>query len=560
MIAKNKKKSRNLSLFQLSILVWTLTCAGPFGIEAAFQNAGAFYTFIGLIVTPFIYSIPQSLMCSELGSMMPSHHGYIIWVYRAFDNNSYIGNFIGFFNAIGDLMALGSDIPIYTVLMSFYFELLISTYFKDFIFTFWTSYLFKLFMVIIGAIFNIFNITTLGNSSIIFSVIILLPFIIGFSYSIPNINVEAWTNTKPYNDSGEYQWGLFLSSMIWLHCGWDSVGSLTAELNFPKSEIFLCFVFGIILDFLSYVIPVIGALTVKCDDNCWDDGYLYTAYDKIIPHLGIFVVISGFISSFSLYIAELAVQARSFWALSQPKVLLIKSGEMIIEGHNDIYYDDEMNIINISDYYDKEFNMNEEIELKHVQNDDNSASKDINDEEDVELNQLNDKQQSKQELNQNDKDLNQNNNIIKTIKIGIFPQWLCGTKWAKTGAPVRGVLLQSVISSILILFDFEALLAGTMLVASFTWSLEFISFVILRYTEPDTDRPFKVPGGMFIAWLITIDKIILVIILTVLIIYDDVTYLYLLCGYTVIVTIWYVIYSCNWKNNIQKKNNNLEHV
>eukprot|EP01083_Nonionella_stella_P155495 502387_1 len=491
-----KEKSGNLSLFQLSILIWTLTCAGPFGIEEAFQSAGVFYTFIGLIVTPFIYSIPQSLMCSELGSMMPSHHGYIIWVYRAFDNNSYIGNFIGFFNAIGDLIAMGSDIPIYTVLMSFYFELLISTYFKDFIFTFWTSYLFKLFMVIIGAIFNIFNITTLGNSTIIFSAIILLPFIIGFLYSIPDINIEIWSNTKPYNDSGEYKWGLFLSSMLWLHCGWDSVGSLTAELNFPKSKIFLCFIFGIILDYLSYTIPIIGALTIKCDDNCWDDGYLYTAYDKIIPQLGIFVVISGFISSFGLYIAELAVQARTFWALSQPKVLLLKSGEMIVEGHNDIYYDDEMNIINISDYYD---------------------------------------------------------NIIKTIQIGIFPQWFCGTKWDRTGAPVRGVLIQSFISSILILFDFETLLEGTMLIASFTWSLEFISFVILRYTEPDTDRPFKVPGGMFIAWLITIDRIILVILLTVLIIYDDVTYLYLLCGYIILVTIWYAIYPFSWKNNIQKK-------
>ena len=33
----------------------------------------------------------------------------------------------------------------------------------------------------------------------------------------------------------------------------------------------------------------------------------------------------------------------------------------------------------------------------------------------------------------------------RRIAIGMLPQWLCGTIWERTGAPVRGVILQSAI-------------------------------------------------------------------------------------------------------------------
>ena len=517
---RNNDGKRKLSLFQLTIMIFTLTCAGPFGIESAIQSGGVLYTLIGLIIIPILYSIPQCLMCSELGCMMPSYHGYIIWVYRAFGDIKYIGNFIGFYNSIGEIISMGSDIPIYTILMSFYFEQFIKTYINSniFSFTFWTSYLFKLFMIIIGAIFNIFNITTLGNSTILFSFIILLPFIIGFIYSIPNINIEQqWfnsNNNKPYNDNNQYQFGLFFSTLLWLHNGWDSVGGLTAELRFKKSKIFASFIGGIILDYLSYTIPVLAALTVKCnndnDNDCWNDGYLYTAYNKIIPFLGIFVVISGFISNFSIYIGELAVQARTFWALSQPYVILLENGKMYIQSYNNKYYDDEMNIIQ---------NWN----------------------------------QIQQQI------YKENRQKIKKIQIGMFPQ-LCGMIWKRTGSPIGGVILQSIISAILIFFDFETLLQGTILINGITWALEFFSFIILRYKEPNTYRPFKVSGGLFIAWLITIDKTILIIILIFSIIYESPQYLYALAGNIIFVILWYFLYSCHWNKYNNKNKNNYQQI
>jgi len=491
---------RKLSILQITTIMFTLTSGGPFGIEEAVQSGGILYTLIGLIAISFLYSLPQALMCSELGSMMPSYHGYIIWVYRAFGDVKYVGNFIGFFNSIAEIFAMGTDIPIYPVIMSYYFEQLIKTHFTSFSFTFWTAYTFKVCMILLGAIFNIFNIKIIGNSTIIFSVIIVLPFLIGFVYSAQNTDVSTWLSVKPYNDSNEMQWGVFISSLLWLNNGWDSVGSLTAELNFPRSRIFCSFLMAIIFVYISYTVSILGALTVPCDDKhtaCWDDGYLYTAYDKMSVLLGLFIVIAGFMANFSMYMAELSVQARLLWSLCQPAVVLLDDGTMYVQTHENKYVDDDMYII------------------------------------DFEKLQMHWQRHKRRKLS------------YQTIRIGILPHWLCGTLWSKTGAPVRGVILQSAVSAVLILFDFSTLLQGTVLINAITWCLEFLSFIMLRYKEPNTRRPYKVPGGMCVAWLITLDKLILVGFVMFLIIYDTPWYFYLLTGNLGVVLMWYLVYrSC----------------
>merc|ERR1719242_473841 len=110
----------------------------------------------------------------------------------------------------------------------------------------------------------------------------MLPFFIGFIITLPATNPEQWMETTPQNEDKEYQFGLFLASMLWLHTGFDSTGCLSAEIGFKKSKFFNAFAVVIIVNYLCYTLPVLGALTQECqDDHCWDDGYLYTAYYAI---------------------------------------------------------------------------------------------------------------------------------------------------------------------------------------------------------------------------------------------------------------------------------------
>ena len=59
-------------------------CGGDYGIEDTVGAAGARLTLLGLLVLPWIWSLPIALMTAELGSMIPEAGGYVVWVHRAF--------------------------------------------------------------------------------------------------------------------------------------------------------------------------------------------------------------------------------------------------------------------------------------------------------------------------------------------------------------------------------------------------------------------------------------------------------------------------------------------
>lgn len=169
-----------LSLITFGIMIWIMVCGGPYGIELTIQSGGVFLTLVGLIITPLIFSLPHALVCAELNSIMPSNHGYILWVYRAFsssfndvkknqNNNNVYGEYVSFLNALSGLACMGSDIPIYIVLAAEYFkELLYSSY--GITLSSSTLYAIKFFVLVFGAVLNVLSIGVLGMSTIVFTI------------------------------------------------------------------------------------------------------------------------------------------------------------------------------------------------------------------------------------------------------------------------------------------------------------------------------------------------------------------------------------------------------
>ena len=83
---------------------------------------------------------------------------------------------------------------------------------------------------------------------------------------------------------------------------------------------------------------------------------------------------------------------------------------------------------------------------------------------------------------------------------------------SKRGSPATAVLFQGAVASgmIIIGLDFEYLVEMATLINCITLALEFTAFLKLRYSEPETRRPYKVPGGIKVAWGITILKLCVV--------------------------------------------------
>ena len=97
---------------------------------------------------------------------------------------------------------------------------------------------------------------------------------------------------------------------------------------------------------------------------------------------------------------------------------------------------------------------------------------------------------------------------------GAGPRWL-GHISARTGVPVNMGLVTGGLSLLVMTVDlsltsgnaqryFSAALTVAVALIMLAYLIIFPTFVALRITEPELERPFRVPGGRTTAWLITI--------------------------------------------------------
>src|ERR1700681_1133521 len=81
---------RKASLFYFVFVMFSYTTGGPFGLESMVPTSGPGMTLIYLLVIPFFWCIPVSLVAAELTTAMPVEGGFYRWSRAAF------GDFWGF--------------------------------------------------------------------------------------------------------------------------------------------------------------------------------------------------------------------------------------------------------------------------------------------------------------------------------------------------------------------------------------------------------------------------------------------------------------------------------
>ncbi|KAF4697547.1 hypothetical protein FOZ60_004419 [Perkinsus olseni] len=86
-------------------------------------------------------------------------------------------------------------------------------------------------------------------------------------------------------------------------------------------------------------------------------------------------------------------------------------------------------------------------------------------------------------------------------RYGLTPSWF-GKVNSRFETPWNGIFFQLLIVSCLVAADFTAILAINSFVSCLAALLQFVSFLVLRWSRPELDRPFKVPIASF--WLIAL--------------------------------------------------------
>ncbi|MCQ4084860.1 APC family permease [Streptomyces sp. RB6PN25] len=269
-------------LMPLVALIFFSVSGGAYGLEPLFSSSGPGAAMLLLFLTPLVYSVPVALFTSELSSAIPVEGGYYQWCKRAF------GEFGGF--QIGMLQWLTSlvDMALYPVMFADYLSNIVPSAAdgKTDLFTIPGFGPIGSFVVdehwVIGVVcvvvpltlLNIRGIKSVGDSSMAFTVLAVAPFVLLAVWGIPQLfthHVNPVAPFAPAHTSAFSAMGAGLLVVMWNYNGFDSISTVTEEIDEPRRNLPKALFLSIGLIILAYVIPSLGALA-DGGWSKWQDG------------------------------------------------------------------------------------------------------------------------------------------------------------------------------------------------------------------------------------------------------------------------------------------------
>ncbi len=386
--------TRKLGLGAIIGIIFFSVSGGPYGLEDVIGSSGAGIGLLLIVITPIIYSLPISLMVAELATMMPVSGGYYQWVKEG------LGQFWGFQAGWWAWVASWFDLAIYPVLFVEFSSYFIPALAENF----WLRWIVGVAFIWAFALVNMLGASVVGDSSKLFLVIVLAPFVLIVLIGIFKMDQSPVIPFTAEGVSWTTAFGAGLFVIMWNYAGWDGLSTVAGDIENPRVNYPKALAICIPMITLIYLIPtVISLAVVGTSDVEWTAGAFTTVAEQVGgAWLGLLLSFGAIVSAVGLFSAWLLSYSRIPFALA-----------------ND----------------------------------------------------------------------------------GFLPKRLTRVHPTRN-TPVTTIVIAATICSVVTLLPFEKLAALSVLVGGCVLILEFITLIVMRRRHPDLERPFKVPGGPIVPYII----------------------------------------------------------
>jgi amino acid transporter len=307
-----------LTLGPLVAVMFFTVSGGPFGLEGLVGAVGPGLALLLLVVTPLVYSVPETLLIGELASMLPVEGGYYQWVKRAF------GPFAGFVNGWLSWAYSLIDMAIYPVLFAQYARWFLPELSRT------AAWGLALALIWGATWINLRGSRVVGQASVWFVVAVLAPFAV--------LAVSAlwrWVGgpaplalpVTPFHAAGTSflgALGIGISQGIWNYSGWDNASTIGGEIEAAGRTYPRALARALPLVTLVYLVAIVPALAVT-DWRAWRDGAWPDLAAAILgaggPWLAAWLAVAGMASAFALFSALLLSYSRIPLVLAQDGLL-----------------------------------------------------------------------------------------------------------------------------------------------------------------------------------------------------------------------------------------------
>lgn len=294
-------------------MVFSYVCSGGFGIEDMVSGSGPGFALLLLIVLPFLWGLPQALVCAELGSAIPEDGGLYRWSRRA------NGEFMGFQTGWWWMLSIVVDSAVFIALTSDYMQ-------NWFGFNDWVRWGIAVVLIAILACINIRGLQLAAWVLVIMQILVVIPFA-----ALAVIGIAHWHHNpfSPMLLSGNSLIGgvgVALSVGIWMYSGFESFSTMAGEVKRPQYVIPRALMITLPIVLCFYVLSTMGGLAGVGQFSRWATKGS-TALDfmgvgrevggQVLRYLFFAAMLAG---NFALFLAFLAAGARPAFVLSRDKL------------------------------------------------------------------------------------------------------------------------------------------------------------------------------------------------------------------------------------------------
>jgi amino acid transporter len=297
---------RKAGLFYLVFVMFSYTTGGPFGLEDMVTTSGPGMTLIYLLVLPFFWCIPVSLVSAELTTAMPVEGGFYRWTRAAFGD--FWGFLAGWWNWSASFLLGGAYAVLFTDYLVYYFPGI----------TGWKHYLVSVALISVITWINVRGIQMVGQVATALEVFIFLPvmtmIVMGFLHWHHNPFVP-WI--PPHQPTFKI-FGVGLALGLWLYSGYEQLSTVAEEVENPQRAYPRALAVVVPLSIAAYFLPTLAGLGSAGNWEQWHTGYFSEAARLIGgPWLGTWMTLAAMVGFVALLNSTVLTTTRMPFAMAE---------------------------------------------------------------------------------------------------------------------------------------------------------------------------------------------------------------------------------------------------
>ncbi|MCL1983312.1 MAG: APC family permease [Clostridiales bacterium] len=301
-------KKQKVGVLGIVGIIYTMCCAGAYGVEEMISLSGPGMTVLALCVLPFIWAYPQAIACAELGSAIPEEGGCYVWMQRAF------GEFWGFQMGYWMIIINYLFVPTMIVLAGNYVGTPLG----------WSTagiFAFKMALIAIFGYVNWRGVKDVSVVSTAMSIIIFIAFL-----GIIAIGLTHWQYNpiEPFvadEDAVLMSAGYAFVIGMWMYGGYSMIGNVAGELENPQ-VIPKALMIAMPLIMCTYIPSVVaGVAAVGRWEEWGTDGVSWVDVgNAAAPVFGVIFVGIAVIGHISIFNSYLGTTSRTIFVMSMDKL------------------------------------------------------------------------------------------------------------------------------------------------------------------------------------------------------------------------------------------------